>query len=520
MKDYKRSKYKQGSFIYIEGNENVENIYIVEKGEVELKCDNVFIKRFRNIAHPGDIIGFISSLSNHPHIDSAIAKTETTLIVIPREDFLNQLHEKPDIAVKVINYFADELRSYNESMLSLDGNGIDSDETKLFRLGKYNFDNNHLDRSYYILKRYLELYPDEAFTGEARELLEGIEELGFTGIDDHIIDGVNRKYNDKQIIFCENEPGEELYIIKEGNVKIIKNDGEFEILLSILKEGDIFGELAIISDKLRNATAIAYGSVTIMPINKDSLDKLLHSSAKILRTILVAISQRVWFSFIRLESRLYEKPATRIYAFLENKLLEEGISLRSDTPHQFGFGINELLKMNRFTQDSIGNAFRKLVDDPNLSFNFHHVRIQSPAEVSKMACLYRKLDHLEKSDISTQKGESSDLELNEIIPDQLKEVEEAESILTLGEGELDIDYLKDEKGDVKKREKFEFDIPRNMKGGLYEVYIEDDDTMKKCFSKNMKPGQLIRFIYQRLGEAKITIMCDDELVRVMRIAGD
>ena len=53
-----------------------------------------------------------------------------------------------------------------------------------------------------------------------------------------------------------------------------------------------------------------------------------------------------------------------------------------------------------------------------------------------------------------------------------------------------------------------------VKSKLYTAAL---NSMKKYFDKKMNPGQFIRFIYQREGEAKITIMCDEELVKVMRV---
>ena len=53
-----------------------------------------------------------------------------------------------------------------------------------------------------------------------------------------------------------------------------------------------------------------------------------------------------------------KKNLTKIYAFLENKLLKNNISLKSESSYILNFGIDELLKMNDFSQeeDRIGRA--------------------------------------------------------------------------------------------------------------------------------------------------------------------
>jgi len=63
-------------------------------------------------------------------------------------------------------------------------------------------------------------------------------------------------------------------------------------------------------------------------------------------------------------------------------------------------------------------------------------------------------------------------------------------------------------------EKFEYSIPEGEKAGLYEALIEDDASKKIRFSRKMKPGQKIRFIFHRTGNARISIMRDKEVVRI------
>ena len=48
------------------------------------------------------------------------------------------------------------------------------------------------------------------------------------------------------MIFSEHEPGEDLYIIQQGKVKITKIINNQEVLLAVLQPGDIFGEMALL----------------------------------------------------------------------------------------------------------------------------------------------------------------------------------------------------------------------------------------------------------------------------------
>ena len=66
-----------------------------------------------------------------------------------------------------------------------------------------------------------------------------------------------RNYNRNEIVFAEDEPGVGLYIIVKGSVRISKKetDGE-DITLATLDSGQFFGELSLLDDSPRSATAI------------------------------------------------------------------------------------------------------------------------------------------------------------------------------------------------------------------------------------------------------------------------
>jgi len=77
-----------------------------------------------------------------------------------------------------------------------------------------------------------------------------------------------------------------------------------EILLSILREGDIFGELSIVSDAPRSATAISAAETALLPVSRASLPSVFGKSPATVARILAALSQRLWFTFIRLRAKL------------------------------------------------------------------------------------------------------------------------------------------------------------------------------------------------------------------------
>jgi beta-lactam-binding protein with PASTA domain len=66
-------------------------------------------------------------------------------------------------------------------------------------------------------------------------------------------------------------------------------------------------------------------------------------------------------------------------------------------------------------------------------------------------------------------------------------------------------------------EKMEYTAPADEKGGLYEAYIEDDHPRRIAYSRSMKPGEKLSFVFHRAGNARVKILCDKKAVKVMKI---
>ncbi len=87
---------------------------------------------------------------------------------------------------------------------------------------------------------------------------------------------VRQTYAKDTIMFFEGDPGDKCYVIVKGEVRISKmipNIGEEA--LAVLKQGDYFGEMALIDNFPRSAHAIANTDLEALAISKTDLDKVL-----------------------------------------------------------------------------------------------------------------------------------------------------------------------------------------------------------------------------------------------------
>ncbi len=86
----------------------------------------------------------------------------------------------------------------------------------------------------------------------------------------------NRVYQAGEYIFFEGDPGIGLYIIRDGEV-VIRQENETGVYqdLTVLGRGDFFGELAMLDDEIRSASAIATKDTNVVVIFKPDLDEFI-----------------------------------------------------------------------------------------------------------------------------------------------------------------------------------------------------------------------------------------------------
>jgi len=105
---------------------------------------------------------------------------------------------------------------------------------------------------------------------------------------------VYRKYRKGMIIFMEGEPGDELYFVKEGRVKLAKllEDGR-EQILHFVQKGEVFAEILLFDGGSFPATSEVMEDAEIGIIRNTDLDKLLREYPDIAIKLLKVMSKRL-----------------------------------------------------------------------------------------------------------------------------------------------------------------------------------------------------------------------------------
>jgi CRP/FNR family cyclic AMP-dependent transcriptional regulator len=96
-----------------------------------------------------------------------------------------------------------------------------------------------------------------------------------------------------KVVFREGEPGEHMYIIQSGAVRISRNVGGHEHELAVLEKGDFFGEMAIVSRINRTATATAVGTTQLLAFDRMGFLGMIEKNAKIALNVIDKLCRRL-----------------------------------------------------------------------------------------------------------------------------------------------------------------------------------------------------------------------------------
>ena len=88
-------------------------------------------------------------------------------------------------------------------------------------------------------------------------------------------------------IFEESQDGESLYILKKGEVKACKKTPDGDLFtLTLMKDGEIFGEMSFLDGRPRSATIVAISDLETLVIEKKDFDGIVAANPKLIYKIL------------------------------------------------------------------------------------------------------------------------------------------------------------------------------------------------------------------------------------------
>jgi len=116
-----------------------------------------------------------------------------------------------------------------------------------------------------------------------------------------------RQFKKGEVVFVEGDVGSAMYIVLEGRVSIIKSRGKTLKEVACLSSGSFFGEMALLTDEKRSATAKVTTKTTLLCFFKKDLDHILHKDPAVglhlMRNLSSVLARRLKHMIERMEDK-------------------------------------------------------------------------------------------------------------------------------------------------------------------------------------------------------------------------
>ena len=385
-------KFRKDSYIIIEGRQNADRFFIIKNGNVQLMKEVKSVEEEGKILSTGDFFGVVSTMSAHNYIETARALSDVELISISRDQYQAMVRSNTNVAMRIIEAFSKRMRTLDEELArrSLKSRTED-DKEHLYRVAEYYYKQKSLGHAHYSYTQYVHLFPDGKFVTDAHQKIEETVPHASTVTSNPDSDSFVRKYPSDTMIFAESMPGEELFIIQEGNIKITKIIEDKEVLLAVLKPGDIFGEMALIENKPRSASAITYDDCTLLAVNRANFERMIGTQPQICERITTLFAERIWLIYKQLANTQIRSILGRLYDALLIQLEKSRVPIATRVKHRFDFGTQELMNMIGLSEQEEGNeAIRELLRDSAVRVDQNRILITDTEEISKQTEYFHK----------------------------------------------------------------------------------------------------------------------------------
>jgi CRP-like cAMP-binding protein len=133
-----------------------------------------------------------------------------------------------------------------------------------------------------------------------------------TDRDTDLFKRMGREYPQGTVLFREGDSGAEMYVIHEGSVQLTRGKGALEKTLAILPAGEFFGEMAIVINRPRTATATVVEAAKLLVLDATTFETMVRKNAEIALRIIKKLAHRLEAANTQIDILLRKEPNHRV----------------------------------------------------------------------------------------------------------------------------------------------------------------------------------------------------------------
>ena len=132
------------------------------------------------------------------------------------------------------------------------------------------------------------------------------------GVEDVLFQKLGKVFPPGTVLFRDGERGKEMYVIQSGKVKISKEIRGEEQTLATLGTGEFFGEMAILNNKPRSATATVVEDSKMLVIDPKTFEAMIKGNTEIAIRMIKKLAQRLQEADNQIESLMLKDSNSRV----------------------------------------------------------------------------------------------------------------------------------------------------------------------------------------------------------------
>ncbi len=134
--------------------------------------------------------------------------------------------------------------------------------------------------------------------------------------DDQLFQRFGRTVPRGAVLFREGEPGHEMYVVQSGRVNVSKKVGDVEKILASLGAGEFLGEMSILNNKPRSATATCAEDARLLVVDAKTFEAMIRGNAEIAIRMIKKLSDRLAEANQQIENLLFADASSRVVHYL------------------------------------------------------------------------------------------------------------------------------------------------------------------------------------------------------------
>jgi CRP/FNR family cyclic AMP-dependent transcriptional regulator len=195
----------------------------------------------------------------------------------------------------------------------------------------------------------------------------------------------DRRFAKHQFVVREGEPGDTFFVIAAGSVAVCRvgPDGR-ETILSILKEGDFFGEMSMFDSSLRSASIKTLTDVEVGAVRQADFMALIDRSPQIGKLLVIELSERLRAANALIAATTSQDIRARLASLLLNLAEQFGEPVDNGTRITLRLTNQEMANMIGTTRETVNRTLNKFWDDRLVDMRTAHVVVTEPEKLRSL----------------------------------------------------------------------------------------------------------------------------------------